>query len=201
MTPQIKTLLRILLVLAVAVGGYLIYMDIKHSGEAHIEIQVAPNDSLVTMDGKKLNSLSFYTNPGSHSFVASKNGFKDDSTSVAAIKGRVSRVYLLPIPNSPAAFEYLSKNPDAQKEREGIASQKVAQTQALLSSEYPILKYLPITTRYFSIDYGQSQKNPGDPTLLAFYIKSDPANRNLALDWMRYRSADPSKLEIIYQSP
>jgi hypothetical protein len=184
----------------VAVLAYFIFTLWDHGRLGKVIINVAPGDSTVKLNSSKvIGPGAIYLKPGRYTVTASRNGFRDDTEAVTAEKGKTATIYLVPEPMTQAAFQYLQNNPSAQTEREGLASQKVAATQALLQSKYPIIKYLPLTTRYYSINYGQSKKSPNDPTALALYISSNPAYRDLALQWIKYKGFDPSKFEIIYQ--
>ncbi len=196
-----KRILGLLTVLVLAVIAYFVFIGIEHSRLAKVIISVAPEDSVVRLDGQITHHRTLYIKPGNHTFSASRTDFKDDSSTVNTKKGKTTNIYLLPQPVTAAALQFLKNNPKVQTEREGIASQKVAVTQALLLSKYPIIKYLPLVTRYYTINYGVSVKYPNDPDSIAIYVTSDPANRDLALGWIKYKGFDPNKLEIIYNNP
>lgn len=186
--------------LVAVVLAYFIIISWDHGRLGKVVIYVAPSDSIVKLNtGKTIKPGTIYLKPGQYTVTATRDGFRTDSEPVTAQKGKSTSVYLLPEPVTPAAFQYLENNPTVQSQREGLASQKVAATQAFLQTKYPIIKYLPLTTRYYSINYGQSRKNPNDSSAIALYISSNPADRDLALQWIRYKGFDPNKFEIVYQ--
>lgn len=202
--PQIKRLAvfaGLALLVLILIVSYLLIIDARHAKLAKVILNAIPDDSLITIDGAKSKTGTKYLQPGRHVFVASKTGFKTYTVSLDTEKGQMITINLLPGPNSPAAYQWLADNPDIQTKREGLASQNVAYIQQALQKNYPIIKDLPLYTVNYKIDYGQSIKDPSDPTKIALYIEASPIHQSMALDWIKYKGYDPSNFEVVYQLP
>lgn len=118
-----------------------------------ITIRVIPSDSVVTLDGDRVNNGVVYVSPGKHYLQAAREYFETDSTVVNVTSNSEDPVYLLPNPNTVEANEWLRQHPDEQQEREGIISQQVAQKQAEIANKYPIITKLPVYNDRYRIDY------------------------------------------------
>lgn len=198
---RLKIFAAALLLFVALIVIYLLIIDARHAKLSKVVINVIPNDSLVTIDGAKSKAGTKYLEPGRHTYVASKSGFKTYTISLDTEKGKPTTINLLPGPNSTAAYQWLGDNPAIQTEREGLESQNVALIQQALQKNYPILKDLPLDTVNYQIDYGQSVKYPSDPTKIALYIVATPVHQDMALQWIKYKGYPPSSFEIIFQQP
>lgn len=198
----IKIILAFIVAILIALAGYFIFNQVRHSQEAKINIYVLPEDSTVKVDSQIVKKRSIYVKPGEHTVEASKTGFRTDKRKVSVKKKDVIDLYLLPYPVSQEALNWLRQNPDVQRLREEYAAHNVAQIQAKLKEKYPILEILPIVTPYYRIDYGVSEKNPDDPESIALYITSaTEANKNLALERIKDEGFNPNNYEIVYKTP
>ena len=91
----------------------------EHRGKVSVTVEVLPSDSSLRVDNVKTQSGKIYLVPGSHSLVASRGYFDDDTKILNTSdihKGDI--VYMLPAANSAQAKEYLRQHPDIQKLRE-----------------------------------------------------------------------------------
>jgi hypothetical protein len=196
--------LKLLMILAILVTiGLIIYvvvLSVQHARMGKIVINVIPKDSIVLVDGKT-SKKTVYVKPGTHVVEATKDGFAPSTVSVSVNKQEVRNVYLLPTPVSAEAKQWLEDHPEIQRQREEFASANVSFLQKTIQSNYPIISYLPYETNNIKVNYGISLKYPNDPTKIAVYITSKPEDREVALDWIRAKGTDPSKLEIIYKNP
>jgi hypothetical protein len=203
MIPQkrLRLIALVLIGLVVVLIGILIFISAKHSQEAKLNIYVLPEDSTIKLDDQVIKKKSIYVKPGEHTISASKNGFKTDVRMVSLIKQESLDLYLLPSPESQEAQDWLAQNPDLQRLREEYAAHNATSIQQELQKQYPILDSLPLITRYYRIDYGVSKKYPNDPSKVALYITAVKANRNMALQWIKFKGFNPNDYEIIYRNP
>ncbi|HSX36487.1 MAG TPA: hypothetical protein VLH84_06160 [Patescibacteria group bacterium] len=173
MTSKQKLLLIVggFLVLALVVAALLLG---KSGTGVQVQVQALPADSAITLDGKPIKAGHVQLSPGTHVFEATRQYF-DPVTKTVDTKGlNKSRViYLMPIPNSSAAMNYLLNHPAVQQQREAAAGADAAQTSQNLTATYPIIGYLPYQTTDFKVDYSLDSKNTLS-LLVTVYPIADP---------------------------
>ncbi len=193
----IKIVLISMVVVILALLSVLVKNFAQHRGKGRIDIQVAPTDSLVQINGKRIRGSKQYLSPGTYKVEASKSGFTNDAQTIQLEKNQVRTAYLSPEPNSAEAQAWLTSHPKEQAKREAIGGQKFKIDQDYIHSHYPLLAKLPQEFRYFSLSYGQSTQYPNDPKKIAIIIKAfDASGRQQALQWIRSQGYDPTNYLI-----
>lgn len=176
---------------------YSIVMAIVHSGKIKVTVNVLPQNSKITLNGKPAGK-TLYLSPGNYTFAASADGWKTDTQKVAINKS-AHDVYLLPIPESQQARDLVKNNSKFQAEREELGGDRFNLQNQQALQKHPILKYLPYTqsTPPFSIDYGLTDGVNGDLKLVI--SNSSPNGREAAIDWIRQHGEDPTNMNIVFQ--
>jgi hypothetical protein len=186
----------VLLALVVVLVGWFFTSIATRHGKAKVTLVALPKDSVITIDGQRSQAGDVYLKPGSHTFIAAKDGFTDAKKILKTQKGEKQVVYLLPIPSSQKALEYLASNPNIQAQREAVGGQEDTTITKETTAQSPIIKLLPFTDIYgpFSIDYGTSHDRVNGTYLTV--SDSSPNGRAKALQWIREQGYDPTSLEI-----
>jgi hypothetical protein len=202
MSPRFNKITIIIATAIVALVVFIIYvLTVGSSSAAKIIFNVIPSDATIKLDGKQVNGQTIKTTAGHHTVVASANGYADDKRNITLKKGEVSTLYLIPAPISDAARAFLQNNPTLEALREKYAGFNSDLIQSTIDNNYPLIKDLPYETANISIHYGVSEKYPNDPTKFAIYIKSAPADRQVAIEWIKAQGFNPNNYEIVYQNP
>lgn len=187
----------------VAIAIVLVYFMISvanffiNSGKTKVTIEVAPEDSIVYVDGKKFKAGSLYLDRTSHAFVAKRDGFKDDVVTIV-VGQEPARVGLLPFPNTDEAKKYLRLYPEVQQQRESIDGANNQGLGTAIVNQTPLIKLLPSTNinAPYVIDFGPSKTRTNGTVI---YIgDSTSEGRISALKWIRAQGYNPSDLEIVF---
>lgn len=175
--------------------------SINKSGKVPITIKVAPSDSIVTIDNKVSSSGNVYIYPGIHTFKATRTSFTDYSITVKIDNSSSnSPIILLPSPDSEEAKKFLTDNPNVQAAREFLGGERANIEGENLLKTNPIISILPFIDREYRIDYGPSQLHPNDKLAISITITStSEASQQDALDLLKFKGYDTSKLELIYK--
>lgn len=162
-----------ILLLSLGIWGAVLFFS--RLGLNKLQVKALPADSRITLDGRTIKSGTIYVKPGTYTLTASRQYFGTVTKVIDTRKG-TNIVYLLPIPNSAAALEWLSKHPDVQYQREALGGADSENTQQSLTATAPIIKKLPFSNFQYRVDYSIDSAghiafqvtlypsgNPGDP--------------------------------------
>lgn len=178
--------------------GFYSVTSLEHRGKTKVEIVALPHDSKLTLDDASLAEGSLYLKPGSHTFTAERQYFDKFSRKIETQNLKDNQIiYLMPIPTSAEALNWLKDHPSVQAEREAAGGAEDQQIQSVLGAKYPILKSLPYTDIRgpFTINYGTVPNGTIDLTV----TDSSPNGRVNALKWIRDQGDDPTNYQIIFQ--
>lgn len=191
----------VLLVLTLGIIGYEVGLAISHRNKIPISIGVSPTDSVVRLSGKKIHAGTVYISPGDYTFRAEHALFDAVEQKVTVGTTSLRRVILIAPSTSDAAKKWLQDHPSEDATRQQLSAELSNQQGQILVQKNPIIKDLPYIDNTYRIDYGASVKNPNDSNAIAIYIKSTDDNaKQQALDWLKFKGYDPTKLEIYYSS-
>jgi len=186
---------RLVIILAVFVFVYFMFVRLSRVGETKVSVQVIPNDSIVLMNGQRIKPGVVYLKPGNYRFEAERSGFTKDQLDVT-VSGQATDVALIPAPNSPEANAFLERNPALQAARESIGGARANANGLKIENKTPLVRLLPYSdiNGPFTIDYGPSPVRKNDIFLLV--SDSSPRGRENALRWIKQQGYDPTDLEI-----
>lgn len=195
---------RVLIVVAIIIPIAFIAWGIIEATTSRVTVDAVPYDMELRLDGKQVPAYGGPVRmaPGSHEFVAKRNGFGERTIKfdIKAGENKDMQVYLYP--NSAEGEKWLKENPEQATKLEGETGKQLREQSSQRTIKYPILEQLPVIDPTFRIDYGVSKKNPDDPSSVALYIQAlDQEGRNNAIDWIRYNGYKPEDYEIIYVTP
>jgi hypothetical protein len=199
-----KSLVKLLVIAAfVLLAGWAVYVvaiNIMHSRMGRLTVNLAPSESTLTIDNKKVKSSKpFYIKPGSHHWKATFENFgsKDGDFSIAKGEEKTLDIYLEPA--NDAGRNYLVSHPLEASRIEGLVGKKIESNYGVAQDETPLINQLPYIEAGFEfrIDYGTETVN-GHPKVTIYVESISDEAKQHALDWIRQQGTDPGTLNIVY---
>lgn len=190
-----------LIILSVAIGiTAIVALMLRQQGRGTLEIITIPDDAKVTLSQKKIaGNHSISVAHGTYKVEVSRSGFETKAQNVTVTEGKKAIYKFYLAANSPEGIRWLDDHPGQASIIEAEASKASAEGYQRTAKEVPLIKSLPFIDLQYRIDYGKSQAHPGEPGAVAIYIKYwADEGKTQALEWIRFKGYDPSKLEIIY---
>lgn len=191
--------LIIFILIIVLIGGWAGWHFTRK--KPNLSLVVAPSVAKIVIDGNKtVKQGNLYMLPGHHKLVASMDGFASRSLDFDVVANKLITETIVLVPNSQVGVDWLINHQSEELRREGLGGAKFDSTVSSAVKTLPVIKELPFIDQLYRIDYGKSKAHPDDPNAIAIYITyySD-AGKQQALDWLKFKGYDPSKLELIYE--
>lgn len=196
-------------ILIVLVGGAYLHSYISHRGKFKLVVEVVPADSQLYLDGKKTKAGNVYVTFGNHELKASRQYFDTVKKTVSSYDAGSGIIYLMPIPTSQEAKDWLLDHPDVQKKREYVGGLEATAAQKELAKKYPIINKLPVYNSQYKIDYSIGSDGKLSFSVTLFGILNRPSQYNQYLSQLQQYKAealkflvdnhiDPSKYKITY---
>lgn len=187
------------LFLGIIIAGGTWYSFHLSSLSAKLAVEAAPMDSTIKIDGRSVSASTYRVKPGTHVVSVSRPGFAAESKSFSPQKGEVLYAGFVLVSNSSSTASWYQAHSADQRLAEKISGRLFQQSSTAQIQKLPLIKSLPLIDQEFRIDFGQSKAHPNDPASVAIYITyySDQGKQT-ALNWIKFKGYDPSKLEIIY---
>ncbi|HET7320844.1 MAG TPA: hypothetical protein VFI84_04675 [Candidatus Saccharimonadales bacterium] len=182
----------------------------NHHGKTKVTVYAVPSDSTVKLNGSPIGTGVIYLKPGHYTFEASRQDFGSVKSSIDVQQnGRPQTIYLLPIPNTAAAIEFLNQHPEIQQQRERLGGVNSESNQTALAQKYPIISKLPAYTAHYRIDYSLDSKQQisfavtlyaisNNPNQYQQYVQQLQQYKAEALQFLTSNGIDTSKVLITY---
>ena len=184
----------------------LIYVSIKMTFSASLDVLVVPTDATIMIDGEKFEN-GIYENlaVGKRKVVISREGFDTSEFEIELKRDEKTRLYAH-LGGNQEWYDNLTDQTtlyllDSIYEFEGQQQLKV------IRAKYPIMESLPIVYEkyfnnyteyvYYRIDGGEYEKCKTEYCLKITDFTG--GNRDRALDLMREKGYNPDDYEIIYE--
>ena len=171
-------MIRKQIVLVIIISAALIAALITYAlwPKTTIKLEIAPLTAQLQIDGEKTKQVDNGDNvsvkPGEHKFILSQDGFTSYSKTITVEKGKETEVLIALKAETDAAQQLLSSD-EAQAIVQRFNGNVIKKETNDLTTNYPILKVLPITARLYSIQPCDSLKYPNDKTKIAICIDSN----------------------------
>ena len=197
---QKRILLFFLVILASSTAVFLYNSVRGEKNISFIKLVVVPSGSTAKLDGEGVKAGTLKLKPGNHTVIVAKKGFTTQVQKFNLQTEETRFVGIALISNSADTRDWYRDHPEDQRLLESISSQTFDQYSKEIAKKTPLVNDLPLIDRLFRIDYGQSQQYPNDPSAIAIYITYySQEGKQQALDWIKFKGYDPTKLEIIYK--
>ena len=150
---------------------YSIAISIFRAGKIGVEVKVAPYDAKIIANGIEIsNNRKIYLEPGEYHVEVSREHFYDYTGDFTI---SADQPYIAAILNASdeEGEKYINEHQAQFTEAEGVIGKSLNAAGNVIQKKYPILKYLPINNRFYSISY--SFDDPIKSEGLKINIKAD----------------------------
>jgi len=207
---RLKLILTILIAGVVVMVAWGLIGYISHLGKTKVAVHAIPDDSTITLNGMGVGGGNFYLKPGRYVFSATRKDFGKVSQTISIQKdSQPQTLYLLPVPNTAAAIEFLNQHPKIQQDRERQGGINSAVNQVSLGKKYPIISKLPAYTSDYRIDYAVDDKQAISFAITLYAILNNPQQYNQyqqqlqtdkaeALQFLRTNGINPTDYKITF---
>lgn len=187
---QKKYIILALSILCAAMLLLIVSTVIGRAGKTAVSFVVSPDETQIEFNNQKITgSRTIYLKPGTYSFKATRNGFKEN-TIQTTVRDKPVRVVFALTPTGE-----VSKSTNAPK-IDKITTEALEKEQTKLAEANPIIKKLPIKNFIYSIGYrADSSKENG----IIVEIDAPKGYKNAAINEIRKAGFDPSKLNINFR--
>lgn len=171
---ELNPKLIVLGVLAAIFAFILIYsviISILRAGKVGVEVKVAPYDATVIANGVQIrNNSKIYIEPGEYHVEVTREHFEDYSGDFT-ISTDQPYIAAVMTASDEEGEKYFKEHQAQFAAAEGIVGKSLNAAGAAIQKKYPIIKYLPINNRFYSISY--SFDDPLKSEGLKINIKTD----------------------------
>lgn len=171
---------------------YFIVISISRTGKTPTTIQYAPFSATVTLNGTKVsNHATVWLKPGKYSAKIEFDHFRTIEREIEITEKYHYIVGVMEAADSEGE-EYAKSHRQEFTETEGIIGQALNQEGKAIKEQYPILKYLPINNRLYSVSYIYNQNSA--PTIA---VKAAPEYLDAAVQKIKnLEDVDPTVYQI-----
>lgn len=137
----------------IAIIGFFIYTRIF---SAKLSFVIAPKSAKVTLDNQTFSGGRYEkrVQPGEHTITVEKDGFATQSTTITATADETTDILIALVSNSSSTANWYIENEEDSNLNDEIGSRLYSKDQNALLEKYPIIQDLPVTARYWSLNYG-----------------------------------------------
>ncbi|MBR5408513.1 PEGA domain-containing protein [Candidatus Saccharibacteria bacterium] len=182
----ITVIIIVTLLILLSVAFYIIYNTIN---SATLIVRVAPASASIYLDNHRVSNGNIKVTPGEHTLRAQKEGFEEKSIQVSAIADQESNALIILESNSESTANWYTDHSEDQKLIEEIYSLDFTAASNQITSEYPLINYLPYSIPDYDINYGTCNDNNFCIMINAFL----PSGYNEAIKYLRQRDSDLGK--------
>ncbi len=159
---------------------YFIATYTNRIGKVEVTVQYAPYVATIELNNTKINNHSkTWLKPGIYKAVIRSDHFESIERDI-----EISNDYKYIVGTMNAADsegkDYINSHKQEFIETEGIIGQALNQEGIIIKKKYPILNYLPINNRLYSISYAYTDE--GEPIIT---VKSEPEYLDIAIQKMK----------------
>jgi len=177
-----------------------LFLYVQHPLTAKITLEVSPATSNITVNGVDRKSGEIKVRPGNYKIICTHDGFETVTQSIVVKNGDNPYVGIVLVSNSTSTANWYASHSSDEQLAETITGKNSDLVSAIITKKLPLVSSLPFIDLNYRIDYGQSKQHPNDSSAVALYIKYyTPEAKQQALEWIKFKGYDPTKLEIIYQ--
>ena len=155
---------------------YFIATSINHIGKIEVTVQYAPRNAVIKLNNTKINNNSkIWLEPGTYKANIEFEHFETIERDI-----EISNDYKYIVGTLNAIDDegkaYINSHKQEFIEAEGIVGLAINQEGIAIKKKYPILNYLPINNRLYSISYAYTDDN--EPIIM---VKSEPEYLDIAV--------------------
>lgn len=178
-------------------------------GKVEVDVQTAPKEATLTINGQKANPGKQYLAPGEYTLKVSLEHFTDTEKKINTNNLKPGdKIFLLPKADSEAAEKWLLDHPEAAKEMNIAGDSQASAIQQEVITNFPLVQDLPHESTTFRVDYSintERTKVTYHVTLLPYLLKNRPGYKEQLLEfkanadaYLKSYGLDLSKESVTY---
>lgn len=180
----------------------LVIQFVLRYNKQQVVLDILPNYSTITINGKTYKNGSIYLEPGKYSAEISAEGFEKVTEVFTLAKSSPSVLKVSLAPNSQVGYQWVNNNENlyGKREEEGAIESRRLGTD--LINAQSIVEFLPYRGKSYSIGYRTPDGTPD--SLIITITAGNSLSRELALSRIKNWGYDPADLPIQfvgYQNP
>ena len=169
LNPKQRLAFAIISILVLVGIIYFVFIFATRIGKVEVTIQYAPYAAKVTLNGTAVqNKSTTWIQPGKYSVKVEYEHFQTIERVVEISSNYRYIVGVLAIADD-AGSEYVNSHKQEFAEVEGLVGKALTEEGIAIKKKYPILNYLPINNRLYSISYAYT--DDGEPIII---VKTSP---------------------------
>ena len=185
---------KILIVIIISIFLFLLFLNLwqnnQHNGKALVEIYKVPKDTIVSVNGQKINKSTYLT-PGKYTLKGESKGFETYTTEIEIVDDKPLKSFFVLTPSSKEAEEWAKNHEDDYLKIENLAGIYYGEEGQQLANKHPLIKHLPYRSTLYNIDYSL------DGNKLTIQIDSpDALGRQVAIEQIKSFGSEPTDLNI-----
>jgi hypothetical protein len=201
MSRNLKLLLVVVICVCCFDAGYKLTVNGSTLPQNSVNFEVAPEDSVVQVDGKKISAGTKDMDIGPHKIVVTHEGFETYKTTLDVDQSGEQYIGVILKSASKDTTDWYTDHPSDQKLSESISDHLNDASAQNISTKYPLLSTLPAVFGDGSggltrIESETAINNSGKP-VLGIYA-AGPAQRQAALVWINSRNYSLSDLDVVF---
>lgn len=193
---KIKIISALGVLFMIIITLYFTVTYVSRINKVAIDIDIAPTDAIVRIDGKKVSRGTVYLDPGVYQIEASREGFREISDKLRT--NSMSSYGIMLEPESEEAKQWVDDNPKDYEQARILSQEALRESGEVFAEKNPITRHLPYRTFQYVIGY---QRDPSDPSNNSIIITIDAGEgyRQSALYRIRQLGFDPTDLNINFR--
>jgi len=174
------------------IGGLMLITSLSHHGKVLVEVKTAPEEALITINGKKTGEASHLA-PGNYKLAVTYEGFKSFSKDFTVTANEGPLTFPVALSATTAKAQQMVKSETARySEIEGIGGQQAQAASQQFLKDAPLVTNLPYDSGYYRIDYGKDASGG----LVIQITASSPLSRQVAIAQIRSWGFDPTDYNL-----
>lgn len=154
-----RSIIGLFIAVLLVVGVIIVGVNISRRGKVPFRLTIIPKEAVITINEQKTGQGVLYLSPGEYTIVTKHEDF--DTSTITKNLTKSGELSLVLTPVNQAGRKLLKKYDEEILELErkaGLDAQKEGQE---LTDKNPLLRELPYSTSYYSINYRLAEGNSG----------------------------------------
>lgn len=180
--------------------AFFVFAYSNQKGSPQLEILVAPEDSLIKLDGKETKTGIQSLTQGAHQISAYRSGFISQNKTIKLAEKQHMFVGIILQPNSPRTANWYKTHPGDSNISQTINNRSFDQTATQAEQLNSLLKKLPHigSGLNYRIDYGVPTKQLTNGSTGIYIRYRTESDKQAALQWIREQGSNPNSLDVVY---
>jgi hypothetical protein len=197
------TVIAAIFMAAALIGTVVYYLIFYSVYSARLTLKIAPNDAVITMDGKRIKNEDQRIKPGDHMLRVEREGFEPQEKTFSVAKGETADILMALIP-SGGDYQWYRDHPKDGMIWDGVATREQDAAMEEARNNHLILSRLPYTDDSNGLLYIiEGSYNDGLEFLVRLNTCAETSAvlyRDKALDWLTSQGIQPELYKMTYRT-